>query len=575
MLPYILHIILFAFLCSPIAVTSIPHNFHLSRRQNPTHLSKITPKWSFTPVSLHLPSHASASKPNKATKVFDPERNVASSDNRRGPTRIGNKVVLDPWGSTKYPAWKPTGVKMSCNPKKWVRKEFREYSEADREKYVLALKCLRSKPSRLRKAIKSPSAYDDFVYSHWKALMQAHNTAAFLPWHRVFIRALEEALKTCGWKKPLPYWDWSHDSQAPEKSLIWKRQYFGGNGDPKKNGCIKNGNFSVQATFPYRHCVQRDWQTGSKSDPNFGDMLGAQFSPVEMDYVTAVDTYDQFRRGLENHPHNSIHAAIGGDMWDPTLSVNDPVFFLHHANVDRWWWKWQKEHPKAAFQYSGNNRPGWNNFDAKSTDILVFYGLWADTAVKEVLNPAGNGAKGAMCFSYSNSIGPPNSKITDPRLRQPVWGGRKKRSIADAIARRQTIDATSAHGSPYNPRTPDPYDRTDYYNIRRHEPLPDAFVMRMHHNASDIKDIREQEKQLFKFIDYINGVPDYVSTCALVYKEIEGYDNVTSVSEEEDGYNFVVRYTLVTAAKEVVGSFRLKPGTQTLANLLPVNTTTS
>ncbi|KAE8241654.1 hypothetical protein A4X13_0g7325 [Tilletia indica] len=40
-------------------------------------------------------------------------------------------------------------------------------------------------------------------------------------------------------------------------------------------------------------------------------------------------------------PHSAIHRAFGGDMLLPQ-SANDPAFFLHHANVDRLWWLWQK-----------------------------------------------------------------------------------------------------------------------------------------------------------------------------------------------------------------------------------------
>jgi hypothetical protein len=32
-------------------------------------------------------------------------------------------------------------------------------------------------------------------------------------------------------------------------------------------------------------------------------------------------------------------------MFDPGISVNDPLFWLHHANVDRYFWIWQLEHP--------------------------------------------------------------------------------------------------------------------------------------------------------------------------------------------------------------------------------------
>jgi tyrosinase len=36
----------------------------------------------------------------------------------------------------------------------------------------------------------------------------------------------------------------------------------------------------------------------------------------------------------------------------PNASPADPVFFLHHANVDRIWSIWQSEHPGQTFPAS-------------------------------------------------------------------------------------------------------------------------------------------------------------------------------------------------------------------------------
>ncbi|RKO83992.1 hypothetical protein BDK51DRAFT_31294 [Blyttiomyces helicus] len=101
--------------------------------------------------------------------------------------------------------------------------------------------------------------------------------------------------------------------------------------------------------------------------------MGAQFSPVEISWLTQTTDYDQFRQNLENHPHNYLHMAIGGDMAQPPLSVNDPIFFLHHSNIDRLWNKWQQDFPGSADTYSGNkyrDQPNVNN--ARSTDMMGY-----------------------------------------------------------------------------------------------------------------------------------------------------------------------------------------------------------
>ncbi|WP_260288870.1 tyrosinase family protein [Peribacillus aracenensis] len=39
--------------------------------------------------------------------------------------------------------------------------------------------------------------------------------------------------------------------------------------------------------------------------------------------------------------HNLVHGWVGGHMGSVPVSPNDPVFFLHHANVDRIWAMWK------------------------------------------------------------------------------------------------------------------------------------------------------------------------------------------------------------------------------------------
>jgi hypothetical protein len=48
--------------------------------------------------------------------------------------------------------------------------------------------------------------------------------------------------------------------------------------------------------------------------------------------------------GSEPAVHNQVHVFVGGSMvWG--TSPNDPVFFLHHCNIDRLWALWQFRHP--------------------------------------------------------------------------------------------------------------------------------------------------------------------------------------------------------------------------------------
>jgi tyrosinase len=89
---------------------------------------------------------------------------------------------------------------------------------------------------------------------------------------------------------------------------------------------------------------------------------------------------DGFRNHLEGwrgvNLHNRVHVWVGGQM-ATGVSPNDPVFWLHHAFIDRLWTQWQERHPDSAYapvaatpdvvDLRGTMRP-WN--DVTPADLL-------------------------------------------------------------------------------------------------------------------------------------------------------------------------------------------------------------
>src|SRR5436305_4534028 len=43
---------------------------------------------------------------------------------------------------------------------------------------------------------------------------------------------------------------------------------------------------------------------------------------------------------LESTPHDSVHVSIGGFMGSFGTAARDPIFWLHHSNIDRLWDAW-------------------------------------------------------------------------------------------------------------------------------------------------------------------------------------------------------------------------------------------
>lgn len=111
---------------------------------------------------------------------------------------------------------------------------------------------------------------------------------------------------------------------------------FGGNGE---GGCITDGPF-VNYTAHVNadgtgadDCITRNFdQTGFE---------GAAQSNI--DTCLATTTYEEAWNCYSGSLHAAGHEGIGGKMGNVVASPTDPMFFLHHANLDRLWWNWQLE----------------------------------------------------------------------------------------------------------------------------------------------------------------------------------------------------------------------------------------
>ncbi|WP_436492669.1 tyrosinase family protein [Actinokineospora sp. HUAS TT18] len=207
-------------------------------------------------------------------------------------------------------------------------------------------------------AIKASGVYDTFVKAHLDAFAYdsanatriAHGGPAFLPWHRKFLIDFEAALQAVDASVNLPYWDWTVDGAS--STTMWAANFMGGNGLSTDNWKVTTGPFAVSTG---------NWPLTIRSDSN--TYLRRQFSAGSLPSVASVNanlamtTFDtapwssassgSFRNTLENI-HNGMHNWVSATMAG-TASPNDPVFFLHHCNIDRLWSMWQEAHPTATY----------------------------------------------------------------------------------------------------------------------------------------------------------------------------------------------------------------------------------
>ncbi|KAH9484984.1 Tyrosinase P [Psilocybe cubensis] len=248
-----------------------------------------------------------------------------------------------------------------------VRKEWRNMFNDEKAEYIKAVQCLQDQPAVDPAYPEAESRFDEFQAHYMKQADTVHNLGQFLPWHRHFIRTFENALRNeCGYKGATPYWDWSQDadsnSSISASPIFDSVTGFGGDGksgtytlpanDMKDKeirpsafkGCVDNGPFADYTLhvgpgkLRTSHCLTRSISDGAKKF----------MSSSAVSTLSKSSTFEVFRTQLEAVSDDG-HVMIGGEMSSPYSSPGDPLFYLHHANIDRIWWNWQQLAPATRF----------------------------------------------------------------------------------------------------------------------------------------------------------------------------------------------------------------------------------
>ncbi|KAI8849657.1 hypothetical protein BC829DRAFT_416697 [Chytridium lagenaria] len=305
-----------------------------------------------------------------------------------------------------------------------IRREWNELSTGQKNAYITAIKALADRPLSYQTSDPNSISFYDFVVTHTNSASWAHANAIFYPYHRGMLAMMERALQTVGWNDGLVYWDWSAVSQNWWDSDIFS--YFGSQGTGNDR-CLTNGQFT---TTGYK--VSPDPATGPGQTRGYSGnptclrrcgRVGAALTDASVlkgIFEVAAD-YTSFRGDDARNFHAVGHLTVGGDGCDLGnfyFSPNDPLFYFHHAMVDKIWWKWQSLCPNFRDSYEGFLSDG----ARASSDQSLF--SWPFTA-GDVLNTEG----GTLCYRYSTSAGDiphgpnPGCRSTTPSPNPSGGGG--------------------------------------------------------------------------------------------------------------------------------------------------------
>jgi hypothetical protein len=255
-----------------------------------------------------------------------------------------------------------------------TRKNAKSLTAAEKQKLVRALVMMKADPVPGRPY----NWYDAFVLIHRyiqnvnapavaggsparNNVNFGHQGAAFCPWHRYFLFRFEQQLQNYVPGVMLPYWDWTDPALG-----IMVPGFMGPNGVMANNWQVRQGYFAGTAPGSGGNMTSSPawWPAGlagwtlpaawgTYAGPLRRTIKALSFLPTADAIRQTLDmpSYSSFRPNLEagsavpGTMHNSIHGWFGPNshMVLAKTSPFDPMFFLHHANIDRLWAMWQMD----------------------------------------------------------------------------------------------------------------------------------------------------------------------------------------------------------------------------------------
>jgi tyrosinase len=243
-----------------------------------------------------------------------------------------------------------------------------------------------------------------------------HACFFFFPWHRMYLFRFEQIIRSHldpavadDWA--LPYWNYS---DVPERSALppafRQPQRPDGTDNPLftqlrnvSNAVdINAGNPLLPAAVSLVAAMRPDVFTRSVrgAPPGFG---GGRTNPLFH--------HDQEGPGsgpLEVTPHGSVHNQVGGLnglMTRLRTAALDPIFWLHHANIDRLWEVWLRSNPP-------HSNPTDGDWLMMPFDFVDEFGTRVSMAVSEVLE-----IENQLHYTYSGlpSAAPPPPAVPPER----------------------------------------------------------------------------------------------------------------------------------------------------------------
>lgn len=163
-----------------------------------------------------------------------------------------------------------------------------------------------------------------------------HSVAYFLAWHRGYLYYLEQQIRAVSGDATftMPYWDYYTYPVIPSEFTDTAQ------GNPLYVSRVNTNVYQALDLGPFASNVY-NFQRG---------------------------TNNAFEPKLENAPHNPVHDIIGNYMADIATAPIDPIFYLHHCNIDRLWNAWSL---RLSSRVPGATSSYWNGSFTYASGLTI------------------------------------------------------------------------------------------------------------------------------------------------------------------------------------------------------------
>jgi tyrosinase len=189
-----------------------------------------------------------------------------------------------------------------------------------------------------------------------------HGGWYFLPWHRGYLAAFEDIVAQAvvdlggpdDWA--LPYWNYLDSTNPTARDLP----------DAFVDATLPDGSPNPLSSPPRSGITALGPQPWVPRDITLAAMRVARYTSAQGAVgfgggITAFLHFGGQTGAEESNPHNLVHVMLGGTgggwMGDPNYAALDPIFWIHHCNVDRLWAAWLSQ-PGNIMENGANWRNG-------------------------------------------------------------------------------------------------------------------------------------------------------------------------------------------------------------------------